>query len=63
MGRVQGLCGDYDGVADSPFTTALGDHTTSAIEFGNSWNIAPGQCADAPENLIHPCVSAGTHQP
>nr|XP_045751167.1 mucin-5AC [Mirounga angustirostris] len=43
-GRVCGLCGNFDDNAINDFTTRSQSVVSSALEFGNSWNISQLEC-------------------
>ncbi|KAJ8252215.1 hypothetical protein COCON_G00215270 [Conger conger] len=54
-GRVCGLCGNYDGNTNNDFTTRSQSLVANALEFGNSWKVAPS-CPDA-DFVKDPCLS------
>ncbi len=37
MGRVCGLCGNYDKIGDNDFRAATGELETTALAFADSW--------------------------
>ncbi|KAJ8248888.1 hypothetical protein GJAV_G00228860 [Gymnothorax javanicus] len=53
MGKVCGLCGDFDGDARDDFTTQGQLVVSSPSEFANSWKVS-SSCPDA-GNEIDPC--------
>ncbi|XP_062859721.1 mucin-2-like [Trichomycterus rosablanca] len=40
MGKVCGLCGNYDGNSNNDFMTRGGEEVVEPFEFGNSWSIS-----------------------
>lgn len=54
-GKVNGLCGNFNGKMDDDFTTTNGTIVHNAATFGNSWNVETN-CKDA-TNPPHPCQS------
>ncbi|KAM4618056.1 mucin-5AC-like [Discoglossus pictus] len=55
MGKVCGLCGNYDGNAVNDFTTRSLSVVGDVVEFGNSWKLTPS-CPDA-QDIRNPCVA------
>ncbi|XP_064168510.1 mucin-2-like [Anguilla rostrata] len=53
MGKVCGLCGDFDGDAKDDFTTQGQLVVSSPLEFANSWKVS-SSCPDAAEDT-DPC--------
>ncbi|KAG5839951.1 hypothetical protein ANANG_G00210750 [Anguilla anguilla] len=49
MGKVCGLCGDFDGDAKDDFTTQGQLVVSSPLEFANSWKVS-SSCPDAAED-------------
>lgn len=39
MGRVCGLCGNFDKVGDNDFRASTGELETTALAFANSWYV------------------------
>ncbi|XP_029005418.1 SCO-spondin [Betta splendens] len=55
-GRVEGLCGNFDGDAENDFTTRQGIIESTPELFGNSWKVSPS-CPDvADQDLRDPCA-------
>ena len=40
MGRVCGLCGNFDKVGDNDFRASTGELETTALAFANSWYVS-----------------------
>lgn len=62
-GRVEGLCGNFDGDTENDFTTRQGIVESTPELFGNSWKVSPS-CPDvADQDLRDPCAvsSIQTH--
>ncbi|XP_061661944.1 SCO-spondin-like [Syngnathoides biaculeatus] len=55
-GKVEGLCGNFDGDTENDFTTRQGIVESTAELFGNSWKVSPS-CPDvADQDLRDPCA-------
>ncbi|XP_029640374.1 mucin-2 [Octopus sinensis] len=57
MGRVCGLCGNYDQIANNDFRdkSSFPEHTQSPLAFANSWRVRES-CAIVDKELPNPCV-------
>ena len=55
-GRVEGLCGNFDGDTENDFITQQGIVESTAELFGNSWKVSPS-CPDVVnQDLRDPCA-------
>ncbi|XP_034418303.1 mucin-5AC-like [Cyclopterus lumpus] len=54
-GRVCGLCGNYDDIANNDFTTRGHAVVVNPLVFGNSWKNLPS-CPDA-HSITNPCTA------
>ncbi|KAF3703311.1 SCO-spondin Precursor [Channa argus] len=56
QGRVEGLCGNFDGDTENDFTTQQGIVESTPELFGNSWKVSPS-CPDVEDqDLRDPCA-------
>ncbi|KAI9542127.1 hypothetical protein NQZ68_023710 [Dissostichus eleginoides] len=55
LGRVCGLCGNYDGNANNDFTTRGNAVVVNPLVFGNSWKDLPS-CPDG-QSISSPCTT------
>lgn len=55
MGKVCGLCGDYDGKADNDFRSRNDLIESTSLAFANSWKTSQS-CPNHLGINVHPCV-------
>lgn len=70
MGRVKGLCGNYNGITDDDFLTRTGSIESRPSVFGESWKLSdscPDIQQDVPDETTTPCGTVNgvsfLHQP
>ncbi|XP_071944579.1 SCO-spondin-like [Antedon mediterranea] len=55
-GKVEGLCGNYDGIAHNDFLSQDGVIEARADNFANSWKVSENMCIDVNSDIIpDPC--------
>ncbi|XP_066524971.1 mucin-2-like [Hoplias malabaricus] len=52
--KVQGLCGNFDGIVTNELVAGSSSMVHSTMEFGNSWKTAVPPCSDVTEEVF-PC--------